>query len=72
MVRVDQRLCLHNRLPSRKANVVADALSWKSKLPKASLNAIGATLVAKLKSYNAVLSMEAIGRLIAHFQVRPT
>lgn len=55
----------------RKANGVANASSRKSKLHKALLNAISASLMAELKSSNAVLLVEATGGLLAHFQVRP-
>ncbi|KAA0066301.1 hypothetical protein E5676_scaffold602G001640 [Cucumis melo var. makuwa] len=55
-----------------KANVVADALSRKSRQSKASLNAISTTLLRDLKISSAVVVVNQNECLFAHFQVRPT
>ena len=55
-----------------KANIMADALSRKSRQYKVSLNAISLTLLRELRSSNALLSVGKIGGLFAYFQVRPT
>ena len=55
-----------------KANVVADALSRKSRQVKASMNAINAELTTELRRSNASLSVDALEGLFAHFHLRPT
>ena len=56
----------------RKANVVADVLSRKSRQSKTSLNAVSSLLMKELRSSNATLSIGKIEGLIAYFQVRLT
>ncbi|KAL0544761.1 hypothetical protein IC582_019886 [Cucumis melo] len=53
-----------------KANVVADALSRKSRLPKSALCGIRVTLLNELRGYKAVVTTEDSGSLLAQFQVR--
>ena len=55
-----------------KANVVADALSRKSRQVKASMNAINAELTTELRRSNTSLSVDALGGLFAQFHLRPT
>ncbi|KAL4032686.1 hypothetical protein IC575_005767 [Cucumis melo] len=53
-----------------KANVVADALSRKLRLPKSALCGIRASLLSELKGFKAVMTAESSGSLLAQFQVR--
>ncbi|KAL0561497.1 hypothetical protein IC582_001926 [Cucumis melo] len=53
-----------------KANVVADALSRKSRLPKSALCGIRASLLSELRGFKAVMTAESSGSLLAQFQVR--
>ncbi|KAA0047501.1 hypothetical protein E6C27_scaffold498G001280 [Cucumis melo var. makuwa] len=53
-----------------KANVVADALSRKSRLPKSALCGIRVALLNELKGSKAVVTTEDSGSLLAQFQVR--
>lgn len=55
-----------------KANVVADALSRKSSHSRDSPSAIGTSLLGELRNRNAVVIVNNLGGLLAHFQVRPT
>ena len=50
-----------------KANVVADALSWKSRCGTRSLNAIRVTLLKEFKSSAVSLKVTNKGTLLAHF-----
>ncbi|KAA0050100.1 DNA/RNA polymerases superfamily protein [Cucumis melo var. makuwa] len=54
-----------------KANVVADALSRKSRLLKSALCGIRASLLSELRGFKAVMTAESSGRLLAQFQARP-
>ncbi|KAL4017803.1 hypothetical protein IC575_021375 [Cucumis melo] len=51
-----------------KANVVADALSRKSKLPKSALYGIRVALLNELRGSKAVVTTEDSGSLLAQFQ----
>ncbi|KAL0540951.1 hypothetical protein IC582_020977 [Cucumis melo] len=51
-----------------KANVVADALSRKSKLPKSALCGIRVALLNELRGSKAVVTTEDSGSLLAQFQ----
>ncbi|KAA0052217.1 hypothetical protein E6C27_scaffold207G00280 [Cucumis melo var. makuwa] len=53
-----------------KANVVADALSRKSRLPKSALCGIRASLLSELRGFKAVMTAESSGSLLAQFQIR--
>ncbi|KAL0560316.1 hypothetical protein IC582_000717 [Cucumis melo] len=53
-----------------KANVVADALSRKSRLPKSALCGIRVALLNELRGSKAVVTIEDSGSLLAQFQVR--
>ncbi|KAL4028402.1 hypothetical protein IC575_011598 [Cucumis melo] len=53
-----------------KANVVADALSRKSILPKSALCGIRVALLNELRGSKAVVTTEDSGSLLAQFQVR--
>ncbi|KAA0056178.1 DNA/RNA polymerases superfamily protein [Cucumis melo var. makuwa] len=53
-----------------KANVVADALSRKSRLPKSALCGIRVALLNELRGSKAVVPTEDSGSLLAQFQVR--
>ncbi|KAA0042309.1 reverse transcriptase [Cucumis melo var. makuwa] len=53
-----------------KANVVADALSRKSRLPKSALCGIRVVLLNELRGSKAVVTTEDSGSLLAQFQVR--
>ncbi|KAA0035808.1 DNA/RNA polymerases superfamily protein [Cucumis melo var. makuwa] len=53
-----------------KANVVADALSRKSRLPKSALCGIRVALLNELRGSKAVVTTEDSGSLLAQFQVR--
>ncbi|KAA0041109.1 hypothetical protein E6C27_scaffold128G00120 [Cucumis melo var. makuwa] len=53
-----------------KANVVANALSRKSRLPKSALCGIQVALLNELKGSKAVVTTEDSGSLLAQFQVR--
>ncbi|TYK26473.1 DNA/RNA polymerases superfamily protein [Cucumis melo var. makuwa] len=53
-----------------KANVVADALSRKSRLPKSALCGIRVALLNELKGSKAVVTTEDSGSLLAQFQGR--
>ncbi|TYK01102.1 reverse transcriptase [Cucumis melo var. makuwa] len=53
-----------------KANVVADALSRKSRLPKSALYGIRVALLNELRGSKAVVTTEDSGSLLAQFQVR--
>ncbi|KAA0066738.1 DNA/RNA polymerases superfamily protein [Cucumis melo var. makuwa] len=53
-----------------KANVVEDALSRKSRLPKSTLYGIRASLLSELRGFKAVMTAESSGSLLAQFQVR--
>ncbi|TYJ98703.1 reverse transcriptase [Cucumis melo var. makuwa] len=53
-----------------KANVVADALSRKSRLPKSALYGIRVALLNELRGSKAVVTTEDSGCLLAQFQVR--
>ncbi|KAL0553650.1 hypothetical protein IC582_007550 [Cucumis melo] len=53
-----------------KANVVADALSRKSRLPKSVLCGIRVALLNELRGSKAVVTIEDSGSLLAQFQVR--
>ncbi|KAL0544358.1 hypothetical protein IC582_019472 [Cucumis melo] len=53
-----------------KANVVADALSKKSRLPKSALCGIRVALLNELRGSKAVITTEDSGSLLAQFQVR--
>lgn len=55
-----------------KVIFLVDALSQKSKFSNTSLNVVSTSLLTKSKSSNAILSVEALGGLFAHFQVRRT
>ncbi|KAA0042469.1 Transposon Ty3-I Gag-Pol polyprotein [Cucumis melo var. makuwa] len=62
--------CIIEYHPS-KANVVADALSRKSRLPKSTLCGIRASLLSELRGFKAVMTAESSGSLLAQFQVKP-
>ncbi|KAA0062172.1 reverse transcriptase [Cucumis melo var. makuwa] len=53
-----------------KANVVADALSRKSRLPKSALCGIRVALLNELRGSKAVVTTEDSGSLLAQFQIR--
>ncbi|KAA0032714.1 DNA/RNA polymerases superfamily protein [Cucumis melo var. makuwa] len=53
-----------------KANVVADAFSRKSRLPKSALCGIRVALLNELRGSKAVVTTEDSGSLLAQFQVR--
>ena len=53
-----------------KANVVADALSRKSRLLKSALCGIRASLLSELRGFKAVMTAESSGSLLAQFHVR--
>ncbi|KAA0064296.1 putative DNA/RNA polymerases superfamily protein [Cucumis melo var. makuwa] len=53
-----------------KANVVADALSRKSRLLKSALCGIRASLLSELRGFKAVMTAESSWSLLAQFQVR--
>ncbi|KAA0061627.1 putative polyprotein [Cucumis melo var. makuwa] len=53
-----------------KANVVADALSRKSRLPKSALCGIRVALLNELRGSKAVVTTDDSGSLLAQFQVR--
>ncbi|KAA0060066.1 DNA/RNA polymerases superfamily protein [Cucumis melo var. makuwa] len=53
-----------------KANVVADALSRKSRLPKSALCGIRVALLNELRGSKSVVTTENSGSLLAQFQVR--
>ncbi|KAL0545763.1 hypothetical protein IC582_015655 [Cucumis melo] len=53
-----------------KANVVEDALSRKSRLPKSALYGIRASLLSELRGFKAVMTAESSGSLLAQFHVR--
>ncbi|KAA0051348.1 reverse transcriptase [Cucumis melo var. makuwa] len=53
-----------------KANVVVDALSRKSRLPKSALCGIRVALLNELRGSKAVVTTEDPGSLLAQFQVR--
>ncbi|KAA0060864.1 retrotransposon protein, putative, Ty3-gypsy sub-class [Cucumis melo var. makuwa] len=53
-----------------KANVVADALSRKSRLPKSALCGIRVAFLNELRGSKAVVTTEDSGSLLAQFQVR--
>ncbi|KAA0037490.1 retrotransposon protein, putative, Ty3-gypsy subclass [Cucumis melo var. makuwa] len=53
-----------------KANVVADALSRKSRLPKSALCGIRVALLNELRGSKTVVTTEDSGSLLAQFQVR--
>ncbi|KAA0041494.1 DNA/RNA polymerases superfamily protein [Cucumis melo var. makuwa] len=53
-----------------KANVVADALSRKSRLPKSALCGIRVALLNELRGSKAVVTIEDSGSLLAQFQVK--
>ncbi|KAA0063130.1 hypothetical protein E6C27_scaffold381G00040 [Cucumis melo var. makuwa] len=53
-----------------KANVVADALSRKSRLPKSALCDIRVALLNELRGSKTVVTTEDSGSLLAQFQVR--
>ncbi|TYK20566.1 reverse transcriptase [Cucumis melo var. makuwa] len=53
-----------------KANMVADALSRKSRLPKSALCRVQVALARELKSSKTVVTAESLGILLAEFQVR--
>ena len=54
-----------------KANVVADALSRKSRSGVSSLNTVRVTLLKEFKNSAASLKVTGTGTLLAHFQLRP-
>ncbi|TYK05031.1 reverse transcriptase [Cucumis melo var. makuwa] len=60
----------HKKYHSGKANVVADALSRKLRLPKSALCGIRASLLSELRGFKAVMTAESSGSLLAQFQVR--
>lgn len=51
-----------------KANVVINALSRKSKHPKASLDVVSSSFMGELRSSNATVIMEETRSLLAHFR----
>ncbi|KAA0031702.1 reverse transcriptase [Cucumis melo var. makuwa] len=53
-----------------KANVVADALSRKSRLPKSALCGIRVALLNELRGSKAIVTTEDSGSLLAQFQAR--
>ncbi|TYK30559.1 Transposon Ty3-G Gag-Pol polyprotein [Cucumis melo var. makuwa] len=53
-----------------KANIVVDALSRKSRLPKSALCGIRVALLNELRGSKAVVTTEDSGSLLAQFQVR--
>ncbi|TYK29668.1 DNA/RNA polymerases superfamily protein [Cucumis melo var. makuwa] len=53
-----------------KANVVANALSRKSRLPKSALCGIRVALLSELRVSKPIVTVEDSGSLIAQFQVR--
>ncbi|TYK04862.1 putative retrotransposon protein [Cucumis melo var. makuwa] len=55
---------------SGKANVVADALSRKLRLPKSALCGIRVALLNELRGSKAVVTTEDSGSLLAQFQIR--
>ncbi|KAA0048208.1 retrotransposon protein, putative, Ty3-gypsy sub-class [Cucumis melo var. makuwa] len=54
-----------------KANVVVDALSRKSRLPKSALCGIQVALLSELRVSKAIITVEDSGSLLAQFQVKP-
>ncbi|TYK14495.1 putative polyprotein [Cucumis melo var. makuwa] len=60
----------HKKYHPGKANVVADALSRKSRLPKSALCGIRASLLSELRGFKAVMTAESLRSLLAQFQVR--
>ncbi|KAA0046379.1 DNA/RNA polymerases superfamily protein [Cucumis melo var. makuwa] len=58
------------QLKERKANVVADALSRKSRLPKSALCGIRVALLNELRGSKAVVTTKDSGSLLAQFQGR--
>ncbi|KAA0055470.1 DNA/RNA polymerases superfamily protein [Cucumis melo var. makuwa] len=60
----------HKKYHPGKANVVADTLSRKLRLPKSALCGIRASLLSELKGFKAVMTAESSGSLLAQFQVR--
>ncbi|TYJ96613.1 Retrotransposable element Tf2 [Cucumis melo var. makuwa] len=62
--------CDASRLGLGKANVVADALSRKSRLPKSALCGIRVALLNELRGSKAVVATEDSGSLLAQFQGR--
>lgn len=53
-----------------KANIVADALSRKSRLPKSAWCGIRASLLSELRSFRVNVTAGSSGSLLAQFQVR--
>ncbi|KAA0047409.1 retrotransposon protein, putative, Ty3-gypsy sub-class [Cucumis melo var. makuwa] len=60
----------HKRYHPGKANLVADALSRKSRLPKSALCGIRVALLSELKGSKAVVIAEDSRSLLAQFQVQ--
>ena len=55
----------------RRANVVADALSRKSKSSTSSLNVVKVALLKEFRNGAPSLRVTSDGVLLAHFQLRP-
>ncbi|KAA0066441.1 putative Retrotransposon protein [Cucumis melo var. makuwa] len=60
----------HEYYHPSKANIVADALSRKSSLPKSALCGIRVALLNELRGSKVVVTIEDSGSLLAQFQVR--
>ncbi|KAA0050584.1 DNA/RNA polymerases superfamily protein [Cucumis melo var. makuwa] len=58
------------QLKEHECNVVADALSRKSRLPKSALYSIRVALLNELRGSKAVVTTEDSGSLLAQFRVR--
>ena len=56
----------------RKANVVADALSWKSSVTLAYLRTAYVPLLVEMKALRINLDYDDLGALLANFVVRPS